>query len=66
MHEIIKKILKESGEVMIKTADGKEFELHLHNTEFDDSNKLIVVDTGTEKYWILSEEIIYLWIHKKV
>lgn len=65
MQAIIKKTLKESGEVMIKTSDGQTFELHLHNTDFDDKNGLIVIDTGTERYWISSQAVVYFWIHKK-
>ena len=64
MQEKIKKILEKSGELMIKVSDGQTFELHLHNTTFEDDN-IIVVDTGTEKYWIVADEVVYFWIHKK-
>lgn len=65
MYQLVKKTLKEAGELMVKMSDGQTFELHLHNTDFDDKGELIILDTGTEKYWISSQEIAYLWTHKK-
>lgn len=64
MYQNVKKALKESGEVMIKVGDGQKFELHLHNTKFDDANKMIVLDAGVETYWINGNDIIYFWVHR--
>ncbi len=44
MYKQVKQALKENGELMIMVADGKKFELHLHNVKFDDTNHLIFVD----------------------
>ncbi len=65
MYEFVKKTLKEVGELMIKTSEGTMFELHIHNVSFDDQNKLIIIETGVEKYWIDGNQIAYVWIHRK-
>ena len=64
MYKFTKTKLKTVGELMIKTADGVEFELHLHNVSFDDKNEVIEIDAGSETYWIKGNDIIYCWIHK--
>ncbi|MEX1112626.1 MAG: hypothetical protein WEC84_04130 [Candidatus Andersenbacteria bacterium] len=66
MYEYIKSKLQQAGEVMIKSTEGQMFELHLHNTSFDDARRMIEIDAGTEVYWINGEEIAYAWIHKEV
>ncbi len=50
---------------MVKTSDGQEFELHLHNTTFDDRNEVIQIETGQETYWLAGSQIVYCWIHRK-
>ena len=64
MYKQAKKLLKDSGELMVKISDGQTFELHLHNTTFQDNTSTIIVETGGETYWINGEEIIYAWIHR--
>lgn len=66
MYSYIKFQLNQCGEVMIKSTEGQTFELHLHNTAFDDEAHLIRIDGGTEVYWINGDEIAYAWIHKEV
>lgn len=66
MYEDVKNLLKEAGEVMITVADGKKFELHLHNVTFDDTNKRIKIEGANETYWIDGNQIVYYWIHKAV
>lgn len=65
MYYYIKKQLEDAGELMIQTSDGRKFELHLHNTIFDDSSELIKIETGTETYWIKGSDPIYMWIHRE-
>ncbi len=64
MYKLVKENLQKSGEVMIKTSDGDKFELHLHNTRFDDENEVVIIDAATQTYWISGKEIVYMWIHK--
>jgi hypothetical protein len=64
MYKNVKNALQKSGELMIKAADGQTFELHLHNVTFDDANELVVLDAGTETYWIKGQDIIYMWVHR--
>ena len=64
MYQSVKQTLKEAGELMVKVSDGQTFELHLHNTEFDDRKELIKLDAGTETYWINGNEIVYMWVHR--
>lgn len=64
MYQNVKKKLKETGELMIKTSNGDKFELHLHNVKFDDQKKIITIDAGTETYWINGNEVSYMWIHR--
>lgn len=64
MYENVRDLLRKVGELMIKTADGETFELHLHNVEFDDVHKLIKIDAAAETFWVNGEEIVYAWIHR--
>ncbi|VFJ12379.1 hypothetical protein [Candidatus Nitrosocosmicus franklandus] len=64
-NENIKKCLEESGEVMIRLDNNESIELHKHNVRFEDSSQEIVVDTGTETYWISADKVSYYWIHKE-
>ena len=64
MYEQIKDKLTQAGELMIKVSDGQTFELHLHNTKFDDANKMIELDAGTETYWINADQVVYMWVHR--
>ena len=64
VYEFIKKHVAGSGELMVKVADGQKFELHIHNTKFDEKEKMIVLDAGAETYWINPDQIVYMWIHR--
>jgi hypothetical protein len=64
-YKAIKECLEKNGETMIKLATGEKLELHTHNVTFDDSKKEIVVDGGSEKYWIDANQVVYYWIHKE-
>lgn len=64
VYKTVKRKLKETGELMIQVADGATFELHTHNTKFDDVRKLIEIDGGNEVYWLNGDEVVYMWIHK--
>jgi hypothetical protein len=64
-YETVKNSVQTNGEVMIRLSSGEELELHRHNTKFDDTAKEIIVDGGTETYWITADNIAYHWIHKE-
>ena len=64
-YENIKKRLEESGEVMIRLDNNESIELHKHNVKFDDSSQEIMIDAGTETYWIGADKVSYYWIHKE-
>ncbi len=64
-YEALKTSLQKNGEVMIRLDTGEKIELHTHNVKFDDSTKEIVVDSGTETYWIGADRVSYYWIHKE-
>lgn len=65
IYENIKKCLEESGEAMVRLDNNESIELHKHNVKFQDSTQEIVVDAGTETYWISADKISYYWIHKE-
>lgn len=64
-YEGIKESLEKNGETMIRLGTGEKLELHKHNVSFEDSKKEIVVDAGSEKYWIDAASVVYYWIHKE-
>jgi hypothetical protein len=64
-YDALKASLQKNGEVMIRVDTGEEIELHSHNIKFEDSSKEIVVDVGTETYWIGADRMPYYWIHKE-
>jgi len=43
VYKKVKQELKRSGEVMIKMSDGAVFELHLHNTTFEDDGSIMSI-----------------------
>lgn len=63
--ESLKSSVEKNGEVMIRLDTGEKIELHIHNVKFDDSTKEIVVDAGTETYWIGADRVAYYWIHRE-
>lgn len=63
--ESLKESVDKNGEVMIRIDSGEKIELHKHKVKFDDATKEIIVDSGTETYWIGAERVSYYWIHKE-
>jgi hypothetical protein len=63
--ESLKESVDKNGEVMIRIDSGEKIELHKHNVKFDDATKEIIVDSGTETYWIGADRVSYYWIHKE-
>jgi hypothetical protein len=55
----------DKNEVMVRIDTGEQIELHKHNVTFNDSTKEIVVDAGTETYWIGADRVSYYWTHKE-
>lgn len=64
-YQALKASLAKNGEVMIRLDTGEKIELHVHNVKFEDSTQEIVVDAGTETYWIGADRVSYYWIHKE-
>ena len=65
-YDALKKALEESGELMVRTGANQVYELHKHNVEFIDGNKMLRIDGGTEVLWLSSYSIESWWIHKKL
>ncbi len=64
-YENIKNSVEQNGEVMIRLDNNEKIELHKHNVTFDDNSKEIIIDAGTETYWIGADKVSYYWIHKE-
>ena len=64
-YDNIKNCLEENGEAMLRLDNNESIELHKHNVKFDDNSKEIIVDAGTETYWIGADKVTYYWIHKE-
>jgi hypothetical protein len=62
--ESLKSAVDTNGEVMIRLDTGEKIELHKHNVKFQDATMEIIVDSGTETYWIGADRVSYYWIHK--
>jgi len=62
MLDRIKEAVEEYGEIMIRTDNGTEAELHKHNTEFLDDD-VIKVDADDEVHWVDGNKIEHFWIH---
>ena len=63
--EALKASVDKNGEVMVRLDTGEKIELHKHNVKFENATKEIVVDAGTETYWMGADRISYYWIHKE-
>lgn len=50
--EVVKKELEQWGELMISTANGAQYEIHLGDTEFDFENRVIRLKTPTALFEI--------------
>ena len=64
-YESIKAGLDNYGEIMLRLDTGERIEWHKHNVKFEDSTKEIVIDSGTETFWIGADRVSYYWIHKE-
>jgi hypothetical protein len=64
-YDAVKASVAKNGEVMIRLDTGEKIELHIHNVKFEDATKEIMVDAGTETYWIGADTVSYYWIHKE-
>jgi hypothetical protein len=64
-YEALKASVDKNGEVMIRLDTGEKIELHKHNVKFENATKEVVVDSGTETYWIGADRVSYYWIHKE-
>ncbi len=64
-YEALKASVAKNGEVMIRLDTGEKIELHIHNVKFEDTTKEIIVDAGTETYWIGADRVSYYWIHEE-
>lgn len=64
MYDRIQAALQEYGELMISLGSGKDAELHLHNTEFEEE-PIIKVDADDEVHWFNAEEVERFWIHQE-
>ena len=45
---------------MIRLDTGEKIELDIHNVKFEDATIEIMVDAGTETYWIGADTILLL------
>lgn len=61
----IKEELEKSGELMLRLSTGEKIELHKHNVTFDESNKEIKIDAGSETIWIPVDAVEYYMIHRE-
>lgn len=55
--EIVQKELKNWGELLITTAGGQNFEIHLGDTEFDMENRMIRLKSPTAQFVIDGDSI---------
>jgi hypothetical protein len=51
--------------LIIRLDTGEKIQLHNHNVRFEDATKEIVIDSGTETYWIGADRVSYYWIQKE-
>lgn len=60
--DCIQKYLDDCGEVMVYTAAGEMFELHGHDTSFEDCH--ILIDKDEEKHVVSYDNITSLDVHE--
>lgn len=61
----IQDTLAEMGELMLMTDTGEKFEVHKHNTQFDEKKDVIKIDAASETFWLNPAKISYYWIHRE-
>jgi hypothetical protein len=64
-YQALRDSLDKNGELQIRLDTGEKMELHKHNTTFEDGTEELVIDSGTETFWIGTDRISYYWIHKR-
>jgi len=65
--DVIQEQLKRWGEVMIRTASGEEFELHLGDTTIDTEKRLISFRSADSEYILDGDSVERVkmhWSHK--
>lgn len=55
--EFVHKELQAWGEIMITTAAGKEYEIHLGDTQFDFENRVIRLKSPTAEFVIDGDSV---------
>jgi len=64
----IENILKDTGEVMVVLESDREYELHIHDTEFDDSGEIVTEGMLNGEYVIArfpAEQVEHVWWHRE-
>lgn len=61
--ELIKESLEKWGEVIIRTASGQVFELHLGDTTFDAGNRVIKFTSADSQYLIDGDSVEVARMH---
>jgi hypothetical protein len=64
-YESLKASLANYGEIMLQLDTGEKIELNKHNVKFKDATKEIVIDSGTETFWIGADRVSSYRIHKE-
>ena len=65
MYHRLTQAIEEKGEVMVKTVDGSELELHKHTVEAEDE-PYIRVDADDETHWLDTSKVVRYWIHDEI
>lgn len=55
--EIVQQQLQEWGELIITTASGESFEIHLGDTEFDAEQRMIILKVPEAEYLIDGDSV---------
>lgn len=61
--EMVQKELQAWGEIIIVTASGSKFELHLGDTQFDYEDRVIRLQSTSQKYAIDGDSIEIIEMH---
>mgnify|MGYP006290077335 FL=1 len=65
MYHRLTEAVDEMGEVMVKTVDGSELELHKHSVEKDEE-PFIRVEGDDETHWVDTTKVVRYWIHDEI
>ena len=64
MFDLLQEKVEEFGELMIRMDSGQDRELHKHNIEFLEDDKLVKVDADDKIHWFNPEKVERFWIHE--